>query len=81
VHYAAVESIEPYILAIGTRLMLDPAESVRDIVRATRDSLDSRDYDLYLCTCSFHLGTKAEIYLGSGFGVLYYYHYTAGSVS
>lgn len=46
-HYAAVESIEPYILAIGTRIMLDPAESVREIVRATRSSLDSRDYDLY----------------------------------
>jgi SAM-dependent methyltransferase len=47
VHYAAVESIEPYILAIGTRILLDPAESVREIVRATRDSLDSRNYELY----------------------------------
>lgn len=47
-HYAAVESIEPYILAIGTRVMMDEAESVRDIVRATRDSLDNRDYHIYV---------------------------------
>ncbi|EEA24562.1 hypothetical protein EYB25_004313 [Talaromyces marneffei] len=46
-HSAAVQSIEPYILALGTRVMMDPAESVLDIVRATRDSLDNPDYHLY----------------------------------
>ncbi|EED18314.1 conserved hypothetical protein [Talaromyces stipitatus ATCC 10500] len=48
VQAAAIEAIEPYILAIGTRVVEDPAWSIREIVRASQMSLHNRNYQLYV---------------------------------
>ena len=48
VHHAALESIESYILALGSRIMEETAESVGEIVTATKSELNKSDqYRLY----------------------------------
>ncbi|OKL62547.1 hypothetical protein UA08_02733 [Talaromyces atroroseus] len=54
VHRAALESVESYILALGSRILEKKAESIGDIVKTTKNELNNDEYCLYVhahCIC------------------------------